>query len=244
MAQKEILYRNRPLSIAYEMVRPKASKTLLFLHGWGSNKEIMKQAFGNVFQNYRLLFVDMPGFGKSPNETEILTTEDYAKILKSLLEALSMTPVAIFGHSFGGKVATLMHPPLLVLLSSAGIVMPKPFSIRMKIALYKRLKSLGGERLRSLFASSDVNGMPQNMYETFKNVVDEDFSGVFGRYEGRALLFWGDSDSATPPEAGRKIASLIKKSSLFELEGDHYFFLHHTKEIENQTLKALIDGTS
>ncbi len=244
MAQKEILYQNRPFPVAYEMVRPQVSKTLLFLHGWGSNKEIMKGAFGDRFLDYRLLFVDMPGFGKSPNEEAILQTDDYAAIMQHFLDALSIRPVAVFGHSFGGKVALLMHPPLLVLLSSAGIVMPKPLRIRLKIALFKKLKRFGGSRLRALFASEDVSGMPPHMYETFKRVVDEDFFERFRRYEGKALLFWGKSDTATPPAAGRQIASLIKHGEYFEMEGDHYFFLHHSAAIETQTLKALKHETS
>ncbi len=241
MASREITYNKQHFSIAYDILNPHHDKTLLFLHGWGSNKEIMKQAFSNHFLTYKHLYVDMPGFGKSPNE-QTLTTQTYSTIMIRLLEELSIKADTIIGHSFGGKVATLMHPSKLILLSSAGIVMPKPFKVRTKIALFKLLKPLGLQKLRRLFVSKDVLGMNEGMYQTFKNVVDEDFSDNFQAYQNPTLLFWGKEDSATTLKAGEKMASLIPNSHFYPLEGDHFFFLKHADTIEKITMKVF-DGT-
>ncbi len=46
MAVKSINYKGREFEISYEIINPKKEKDILFLHGWGSNKEIMKSAFG------------------------------------------------------------------------------------------------------------------------------------------------------------------------------------------------------
>ncbi len=238
MANREIRYQNHRYNINYEILYHDKPQSIIILHGWGSNKEIMKQAFGKHFKAYRHIYIDMPGFGKSPNDT-ILNTKDYASIMIALLKELSITPDVIFGHSFGGKVATLMHPKLLVLLSSAGIPIPKPFNVRAKIKLFKLLKPLGLHSLGRLFASKDVEGMNQGMYETFKNVVDEDFSPHFKAFDNPALLFWGKEDTATPLYAGEKIAALIAKSHFYPLEGDHYFFLKHANFIEEKIEKEL-----
>lgn len=232
MAVRNVEADSKKFEIAYDVINPSHEKTILFLHGWGSNKEVMKAAFADKFKDFTLLFVDMPGFGKSPNEY-ILKTEDYAEILRLFLESMSIAPCAIFGHSFGGKVATLLNPPVLCLLSSAGIVEPKPLKVRAKIRAFKLLKKLFGDSMYKLFATKDADGMPKNMYETLKNVVDEDFTSRFETFSKRALVFWGVDDMATSIESGKKIASLIKNSSFFSLDGDHYFFLRHAKEIEN-----------
>ena len=73
--------------------------------------------------------------------------------------------------------------------------------------------------------------MAPNMYETLKRVVDEDFSSVFASYQGKAFLFWGVDDTATPLTAGEKMASLIAGSTFVPLSGDHFFFLAHNREI-------------
>ena len=224
MAVKPVTYKGQTFKLSYDMVHPGEKKTLLFLHGWGSNKELMKQAFAKGLPHFRHIYLDLPGFGKSGNEM-VLTTHDYANIVAEFLETLGSKADVAVGHSFGGKVATLLQPERLILLSSAGIVMPKPLKIRAKIALFKLLKPFGGEALRKLFVSSDAAGMPQHMYETFKNVVDEDFSEIFAACTVPALLCWGADDTATPLEAGRKIAELMPHATLSVFEGDHYFFL-------------------
>jgi pimeloyl-ACP methyl ester carboxylesterase len=226
MASKEVNYNNNIFILSYEIVNPAENNVLLVLHGWGSSKEIMKQAFGRFLPEYKHIYLDMPGFGKSSSET-ILTTEDYANIVELFLDTLYVEPIIAIGHSFGGKVSTLLNTPCLVLLSSAGVVTKKPWSVKLKIATVKLLKPLGMTFLRDLFKSKDVEGMSHEMYETFKNVVDEDFEASFARSQSKALCFWGKEDTATPLYTGEKIAGLIENSVFYPLDGDHFFFLHH-----------------
>jgi len=227
MAISEVTYNGKVFPISYIIQNPSLQKSILFLHGWGSNKEIMKQAFGAHLKDFKQIFIDMPGFGQSPNEDSTLTTKDYANIVELFLQKINITPTAIAGHSFGGKVATLMQPQNLVLLSSAGVLVPKPFKIRAKIAIFKALKPFGIAKIRKFFIADDAKSMNSAMYETFKNVVDEEFEENFANYNNKALLFWGISDTATPLWTAQKIAKLIKNSKLYELEGDHFFFLNH-----------------
>lgn len=235
MASRDIKYKNQTFPISYEIINPSKNKNIIILHGWGSNKEIMKQAFSKTMKEYKHIYIDMPGFGKSSNPI-ILTTYDYAKILKIFLNSLNLNIDIAMGHSFGGKVSTLLNPKSLVLLSSAGIITKKPWSVKIKIATFKLLKPLGIKRIRELFSSTDVKGMSHEMYETFKNVVDEDFTGEFSKSKSDAILFWGIDDTATPLYTGEEINTLIKNSHFYPLDGDHYFFLKHNKFIEKQIL--------
>ena len=233
MAVKEINYKENVFKLSYEIINPSATESVLVLHGWGSNKEIMKQAFGKELKEYKHIYLDMPGFGASTNEM-ILTTKNYAEIIQKFLDTLVVEPKIIMGHSFGGKVSTLLNPTTLVLLSSAGVVTKKPWSIKIKIATFKFLKPLGMKKIRELFVAPDAQGMSHEMYETFKNVVDEDFEDEFAKSKSRALCFWGIDDTATPLYTGEKIAGLIEDSKFYSLEGDHFFFLKHAKFIADE----------
>lgn len=233
MAVKNIIYKEKKFNINYEILNIKNKKSIIFLHGWGSNKEIMKSAFKNYLQNFRHIYIDLPGFGKSPN-IEILTTKDYANIVDIFLNKLNIKKDIVVGHSFGGKVATLLEPNLLVLLSSAGIVEKKPFSVKVKIFFYKLLKPFGSKKIRNFFVSRDVKEMSENMYETFKNVVNEDFETIFKNYKKDALILWGEEDRATSLESGKRIASLIEKSKFYIFKGNHYFFLKNAKEVSKK----------
>ncbi len=238
MAVAQIEYSFKKFSISYEIINHKNSKDLTILHGWGSNKEIMKSAFSDRFKEFRLIFVDLPGFGKSVNEY-ILDSYEYAKILDTFLKKIHVKKDLILGHSFGGKVATLLNPDILILLSSAGIVNKKPLKVRAKIKLFKLLKPLGFSKFYKFFASDDVKRMDQNMYETFKRVVDEDFKDEFKNFSKKALIFWGKDDSATPLQNGVVISKLIKDSLFYPLDGDHYFFLKHSNFIEQKVIDAI-----
>lgn len=241
MAVKEIVYKNKTFKLSYAIVNPSEEKAIIILHGWGSNKEIMKQAFGKELKAYKHIYLDMPGFGASSNEM-ILNTKDYAKIVNIFLETLNLKPLLAMGHSFGGKVSTLLNTQYLALLSSAGVVTEKPWSIKVKIATFKLLKPLGFQKIRELFVAPDAQGMSHEMYETFKNVVDEDFENEFSKSQSMAFCFWGIEDTATPLYTGERIAGLIKKSEFYPLEGDHFFFLKHSMFITNTLEKALKEG--
>lgn len=230
MAIKTISLNNKKFDISYEIVNQGKTQDIVFLHGWGSNKDIMKQAFGKELSEYRHIYIDMPGFGKSSNDY-VLGTKEYAYIIKSFLETIKSDFKIIAGHSFGGKVATLLNPQTLVLFSSAGIIEQKPLQVRFKIILAKLFNNLGLGKVTKAFRSKDVDNMSQNMYETFKNVLNEDFEEIFKSFKGTAKIFWGKNDSATSLKNGEKIASLIKNSSFKAYEGDHYFFLKHFHDI-------------
>ncbi len=242
MAIKSIQYNQHTLDVSYEIINPQAPVDLIILHGWGSNKGLMKQSFAQYMDAFRHIYIDLPGFGGSTCNVA-LETKDYARVVELLMIHINASKDIILGHSFGGKVALLLNPKVLVLVGSAGIFIPKPFKIKAKIALYKVLKIFGFAKLRSLFVAEDAKSLSEPMYQTFKNVVDEDYSNEFSMYGGKALLCWGEEDTATPISSAKTIDELINDSRLVVYKGDHYFFMSHaqevSKEIENTFLKTL-----
>jgi pimeloyl-ACP methyl ester carboxylesterase len=242
MAVKTISYKQHTFDISYEIVNPHEKVDLIILHGWGSNKNLMKQSFSNYMSGFRHIYIDLPGFGNS-TAPMAMTTADVAEIMTLLLRELNASYDIILGHSFGGKVAVLLEPEMLVLVASAGIYREKSFKVKSKIALFKLLKSFGLTKFRSLFVADDAKELSTFMYETFKNVVDEDFSEHFKAYKGDALLFWGKDDTATPLDSAKKMAALLPKSHLEVYDGDHYFFMKHaadvSQKIEEKFLKRL-----
>lgn len=233
MAKKFLQINGESFEIAYEVIHNQAKENLVFLHGWGSNKEIMKKTFGSCFKDFNHFYIDLPGFGGSYNSA-ILNTQGYAQIIDFFLKSLGINEAVIVGHSFGGKIATLLNPKEMILLSSAGILHPKSFGVKFKIFLAKLLKHLGLSS--KLLRSKDADSLNEAMYQTFKNVVDEDFGPLFSSSTSRAYIFWGKEDRATPLGSGEKMHSLFKKSEFLALEGDHFFFLHHAKVIEEKFL--------
>ncbi|MFT7005137.1 MAG: non-heme chloroperoxidase [Sulfurimonas sp.] len=239
MAIKAIQYNQQTLNISYEIINPNADVDLIILHGWGSNKALMKKSFSPYMDTFRHIYIDLPGFGGSTCNIA-LETKDYARIIELLMISLNASKDIILGHSFGGKVAVLLEPKVLVLVSSAGIYVAKSFKVKIKIALFKALKIFGLSKFRSLFVAEDAKSLSEPMYQTFKNVVNEDFSDEFSIYSGKALLCWGKEDTATPISSARAIDKLIKDSTLKIYDGDHYFFMNHAEEVSSEIQSAFL----
>lgn len=101
------------LSIAYIEVHPVIEKTIFFLHGnSGSVNTWMQQLSAEVFKDFRLVAIDLPGHGDS--ETCKKPLEDYspqnmAKIMAHAVETLSEGKSYILcGFSFGTNLIAEM----------------------------------------------------------------------------------------------------------------------------------------
>jgi pimeloyl-ACP methyl ester carboxylesterase len=239
LARKEIVYKGESFSVAYDILNFSSEKTIIFLHGWGSNRALMKRVFSPHFSDYRQLYIDIIGFGDSGEPPFPLDSYSYRDIVEIFLREIAFPVETVVGHSFGGKVGTLLKPKNLILLSTAGVIEEKPLSVKLKIALFKLLKIFGFSHLRNLFVSSDGKNLSKNMYETFKAVIREDFREEFRNLKSNTLIFWGEEDRATSLQSGEKIHQLISGSKLYRLHGDHFFFLHHTQFISGEIQKRV-----
>lgn len=236
MAIRRVCCKDRFFEISYVLQSNNANHYALFLHGWGANKELMQGAFGGHFKNFNQLYLDLPGFGNSSNEF-VLNSLEYAEIIRQFLMDLEINPQIIIAHSFGGKIAVLLQPKILVLLSSAGIKKQKSLIVKIKIMLAKMLKT--AHIKSSIFRTKDAQNLPLNMYETLKKVVDEDFREIFGNFCGKAFIFWGKDDDITPLYMAHAINAEIKESKLYLMDGNHFFFLQNADSIDRLVNEAI-----
>lgn len=232
MAVKPIFFKNHKFEISYNLVLNNASKNMIFVHGWGSNKELMQLAFKESFKDFNHIYIDLPGFGASENSI-FLDTFDYAQIVNIFLKNIIINNVCdanvIVGHSYGGKIALLLNREI-ILLSSAGILLEKSPGVKLKIKLAKIAKMLNLNL--NFLRASDAKSLSPVMYEIFKHIVNEDFSKYYKDFACRATVFWGDKDAATPVESYEIIKKLMSKANFFLMDGDHYFFLKQGKKIQ------------
>lgn len=212
----------------------KEAKNMLIMHGWGANKELMEQAFKDEFKDFNKLFIDLPGFGRSSLKKS-LNSFEFTAVVEFFLNHINFKPDFIMGHSFGGKIAANLclkdENIKLILLSNAGLLAKKSLKVRLKILSFKALKCLKIKALRDFFLSSDAKDLSEELKESFRKVVDENYEEIFLKLKNKTLLCWGEKDQATPLFLGEKMAILVKSSKLLVYEGDHFFFINHAKDL-------------
>lgn len=215
---------------------------ILFLHGWGQNKEMMLPLIEELKTKYKCVVMDLPGFGKSIFYGE-KSLDEYIQNLRKFLEQKDLLPRHIVGHSFGGKVAAAYYFKYKDLSSLSFIASPllKPKrSVRyyFKIGLYK-LKKIFNLSCKKQ-GSIDYRTCKDNMKRFFVNVVNTHFDKVVSDVSIPTLLIWGDKDDKVPLNKGKKLNKKIKNSSLYVQNGGHFSYLENiqfTKLIIQQFLR-------
>ena len=78
--------------------------TLIFIHGFCETSEIW-QGFAEKFSNdFRVITLDLPGFGHSPLPETPFTLKDIAQNVYQTLQEQSIGRYSLVGHSLGGYV--------------------------------------------------------------------------------------------------------------------------------------------
>lgn len=222
-------------------------KPILFLHGWGSNKECFDGVISNFSQFYKCVSIDFWGFGKSEEPKDVWGAYEYAKCVKSFLESSGIKQCYVVAHSFGGRVALCLcnmcnFVSKLILVDSAGL---KPrFSIfkKLKILRYKQLKKqvLMGKKSKEVltgFGSNDFKNAEQIMRKIFVKVVNEDLACEAKRLQVETKLIYGKHDKDTPIYMAKKFSKLIRRSSLCVLDAGHFSFIDKKDEFCTECLK-------
>jgi pimeloyl-ACP methyl ester carboxylesterase len=94
----------RGMEIAYADAG--AGQPIVFLHGFPFDQQMWEPQVRGLSSEYRVLTLDLPGFGQSSAPTEGFTVEALAEIVADFLDAIGlMGTVVLAGLSMGGYVA-------------------------------------------------------------------------------------------------------------------------------------------
>jgi len=92
------------VSIAYE-VRGNGDITLVFIHGWCSNRTFWREQLDEMAKKYRVIAIDLPGHGESGRNRGEWSITSFAEDVKTVVKSLNQERVVLIGHSMGGLVA-------------------------------------------------------------------------------------------------------------------------------------------
>jgi pimeloyl-ACP methyl ester carboxylesterase len=223
-----------------------AEQTLLFLHGWRSNKEAWNGVVSKLISgsaNKLVYAIDLPGFGSSPAPRGAWTVSDYANLVAEFISKLDLKNVIIVGHSFGGRVGIKLASSRadlvkkLVLVDAAGFATSSAkkstigFAAKIVKPIFKPkfMQSLR-KKIYKQIGAEDYVATPE-LQKIFVKVVNEDLSENMKRILQPTLIVFGENDTDTPASTGEKMHSLIPNSKFIILpNAGHFSFTDQPEE--------------
>ncbi|MDQ0225564.1 alpha/beta fold hydrolase [Metabacillus niabensis] len=237
------------VNVHYEVYEKDPSKpTLVLLHGFLSSTFCYRKIIPMLKNEFNLLAIDLPPFGKSEKSTRFVHSySNMAKLVIQLVESLRIKKAFILGHSMGGQVSLVAakeRPDLfekVILLCSSSYM--KRISGTLKFGSYIPYFYLG---IKHWLAKQ---GVLKNLYNVVydRSLIDEEMmqgylepfhdNGIFRalnrmirdhegdlapeelkRIEQPSLLIWGNEDKVVPVHIGERLKNDLPNSIFYSLK--------------------------
>ena len=239
------------IKIAGTMVhyRDSGSKTapaLVFLHGFGSSLHTWDEWSKTLEQNYRVIRLDLPGFGLSnENEDNDFSDTHDITVIMGLLEALGIHKASFIGNSLGGKLAwriasayperveklVLMSPDGFAsegfdydkqpepsfMLSAMTVALPKPLLKMSLVPAYADPHSLTPAMIDRYHDLMCAPGVRKSIVARFNQTLLKDPVPLLQKIQADTLLMWGERDAMIPMANATDYTNAIPSSHLIVL---------------------------
>ena len=227
---------------------------VVWLHGWGRRGEDFSRAARSLAEGgVASVALDLPGFGASPAPLVAGGARQYAQMLVPVIRGMSEDRLVLVGHSFGGRIATVLaatHPELVRSLVLTGVPLVRSgirarSSRSYQVTRWLHHRGVVGdarmERSRQRYGSTDYRNAFGVMRDVLVATVNESYEDELGRIEAPVYLVWGATDQEVPLEvAGTALALMTCRHSFRVVEGEgHMLPVTVPNEIVNATREAL-----
>nr|WP_240795402.1 alpha/beta hydrolase [Aquibacillus halophilus] len=221
---------------------------IFLIHGFASSTYTFRRIIPLLQEQFSIISVDLPGFGRSEKSTSfVYTFENYAKLLIECMDQFNISNTHIVAHSMGGQIALHMariapeKVNKLVLLCSSGYAKSSKKLLiyssylplfERSISYFIRRKGVEKYLKGALFNQALINDEIIN--EFAKPLSEKAFYTSLIRLlrhrEGDllpkqlqeirvpTLLIWGEEDSVVPIRVGHKLVKDLPNAQLITYE--------------------------
>jgi pimeloyl-ACP methyl ester carboxylesterase len=234
------------LKIAYKIsgCEDENAPVAVILQGWGTSYALYNIVADAILDKYKVVQFDLPGFGESTEPERSWSVSDYTEFFVKFLNALGITSCMLIGHSYGGRIIIKLAGgsedcPVditqIVLIDSAGVLPIRTFKQKCRQRSYKILKAVFNNKLiywlfdeiiddwKNRQGSEDYRNATPVMRGTLVKAVNEDLTEYLPKIKAKALLIWGDLDTATPMRDAHIMEEKIPDAVLKVIPGTGHF---------------------
>jgi pimeloyl-ACP methyl ester carboxylesterase len=228
---------------------------ILMLHGWKESLHAFDAYVSPLSKSYRVVRLDLPGFGGSEMPKTTWSLDDYVWIVALFIAKLELDVEILVGHSMGGRIAlkgvanNSLRPAGLVVIATACLARQRTLRNKMLTIVAKVGKAVSTVppfswyRPRLRRALYDAVGSDYfaagSLKNTYLQIIREDLRDAASKVTVPTLIIWGRDDTITPVGEGEMLRDCIKGSELYVI--DH---AGHDVPMEkpHEVLKLVLDN--
>jgi len=229
------------LSIHYYEGGPSNAQTILMVHGFAANKDNWLRFARHLSQDYRVIALDLPGFGTSDRPTGSYDVGTQTERLASVIDAFGIGRLHLIGNSMGGHISALYAARSpdkvlsLALLDNAGITSPQPSELMQLLergaanplvvkqpADFQRLLEFVfvqppylPESLKGYFAEQAINNSA-HYDQVFAHLIERyiPLEPELAKIQAPTLIIWGAEDRVLHVSSISVMQPLLRKPSV------------------------------
>lgn len=221
-----------------------AGQPVVFIHGFCETHKLWNQIVPKLVHSFRVITLDLPGFGRSPLPEDGFSLSDVAGKIHDLLVSLGITAPVMIGHSLGGYI-TLAYANRYesevrgfgLFHSSAYADTPEKKENRTKLIdfirqdgvrpfLHSFIPSLFYEKNREPLAhvieeltGEALSASARTIQEYARAMRDrEEHIDLLKRFQKPVMMIVGENDNAVPLEKSIEQSKMIQRPYILQLK--------------------------
>jgi pimeloyl-ACP methyl ester carboxylesterase len=219
---------------------------VILVHGLSGSTRWWSENVETLARRYQVYLVDLPGFGamwRSPLRQGIHAATSW---LVRWMDAVSIQPAHLVGHSMGGQVClrvTIERPDLVNRLALvAPAVSFARDSIFSKVAPLMRETRQFSPRFFATLSYDALRAGPTTLLRSARDLLRQQATLDLEAIQAPTLLIWGELDAIVPVSVGYELRRLIPDARLLVLKDASHVPMFHDARRFNAALHHFLRG--
>lgn len=242
MDSRERTYERGPIQLAFTETPGPPHSTFVLIHGIGMGRVVYAEVSEELAKHGRVLAIDLPGFGDSPEPDTAASLEQTAEVVARFIQDEARGRVILVGHSMGTQIVSevaLHHPDLVKVLVLIAPTVNRHERTALRQGL-RMVQDLTGEGPKVLLVGlwQYAKTSPLWFLNKLKFMLNHSLENICPKISTPTLVLRGETDKVCPRGWVREIADAFPSSEMEEIDGrGHEAIIKSPQPVANMILE-------
>jgi pimeloyl-ACP methyl ester carboxylesterase len=199
------------------------AQTFLLVHGIGMGTSYFAELSLALRPHGRVVAIDLPGFGDSPEPAHSLTMPEMGRLLIDLVGVENLGAVVLVGHSMGTQVAAEAASQCPDLFPQLVLIAPTVNRHERSVPrqAFRLAQDLFNEspKVLALGLQNYYKAGPRWFLKKLRSMMDHQIELTLPSISAHTLVIRGSRDPVCPHGWAEEVAALVPGARLVEIEG-------------------------